>query len=145
MILNKYYSIYLFYPISVAADPMNPSLNILHLSQGGLTLDTPSDYQDQQLVSQYLKYIQNVFLLILGEDNNSTAYEYATQVLNIEQSLAAISLDPDQMRDPYATYHKMSIKEFFSNITPSMDEEVWEMYFSSAGLAVGTWVDSMYK
>eukprot|EP01137_Pigoraptor_chileana_P023403 Opistho-2@89624 len=120
-----------FFSSSVSADPMNPRVNILHLAQGGLTLDTPGDYNNADIVGKYTDYVKTVFVLSGSSDADAAAA--AADVLSVERILATHSLDPASLRDPYATYHKTTHDAFVVS-TPSIDAALWDAYFAAAGI-----------
>src|SRR6185295_3435003 len=84
---------------------------------------------------KYREHVKRMFEL-LG-DPPETAAAGTRTVLRIETALAGASLTRVERRDPYAVYHRMSVKEL-ARLTPSFD---WEAYFRAVGAAPGAWLN----
>ena len=100
------------------ADDKNVTMNILQLSQGGLTLGQKDWYvnNDEATVKireAYKKYLVKMFGLY-GFDAKAAAKK-AAAVFRFETELALISKSNTELRDPQANYNKMTLKEFEAN------------------------------
>ena len=114
-------------------DLKNSDLTISGLSQGGLGLPEKSYYAsntaDIKMVrSKYSELIKNTFKL-LGY-NDEQAADASNSVISIETKLAESSKSPDQLRDPLANYHPMSIAQL-EKLSPNFN---WKLYFSTIDL-----------
>eukprot|EP01116_Phalansterium_solitarium_P003646 TRINITY_DN14468_c0_g1_i1.p1 TRINITY_DN14468_c0_g1~~TRINITY_DN14468_c0_g1_i1.p1 ORF type:complete len:736 (-),score=-45.20 TRINITY_DN14468_c0_g1_i1:104-2311(-) len=113
----------------VGPDPQNPSFNLASLYQGGIGLPNrdyyfKNDSATQSIQAAYRLYI-STSLSLIGY-NTTLANSSADKVIAFETSLAANSLGPADMRDPFAIYHKMSIQQL-QQLTPQLP---WSTYFS---------------
>jgi putative endopeptidase len=113
-------------------DSKNSEMVVAHLWQGGLGMPdrdyyTNDDNRSKELREAYLKHVKNMFELAGCEKAES----HAALIMKLETQLAASSMTRLQMRDPHATYHKMTIKTL-AEMTPGTD---WLTYVN--GLEVG--------
>ena len=97
------------------ADDKNVTMNILGISQGGLTLGQKDYYvnNDSATVSireAYKKHIARMFKLYGFSD--AEAQKRAADLFRQETLIALISKSVTELRDPQANYNKMSLKEF---------------------------------
>jgi putative endopeptidase len=103
-------------PFSLApgTDPRNSKIIILSANQGGLTLNRDdylkSDQRSETLRANYRDHVTRS-LMLLGE-SQSKAEGDAAAILALETSIAKITIPQADMRDPVATYHKMSVADF---------------------------------
>lgn len=109
--------------MNVGPDRKNVLVYMPSVSQGGTTLPDRDYYLKDEprnlaIRKGYQAYLQKMFSLV-GEDA-VTAAASAASVLKIETALASAQMSRIQMRDPNATYHKFSVKEF-STTTPNMN------------------------
>src|SRR4051812_13543476 len=92
-------------------DAKNSKLIILSANQGGLVLNR-EDYlgSNDRAVKRRADYVDHVTrsLVLLGE-SESQAQTDANSILTLETALAKITIPQADMRDPVATYHKMSL------------------------------------
>lgn len=107
----------------VQPDRRNVTVYIPYLSQGGTSLPDrdyylKTDARSTTIRNAYQKHLENTFSLI-GEDA-ATARRHADAVMRIETALAKVQLSRVELRDPYKTYNKFSVKDF-SATTPSVD------------------------
>ncbi|MBU6204458.1 MAG: M13 family metallopeptidase [Bacteroidetes bacterium] len=114
-------------------DAGNSSKMLLNLSQSGLGLPDRdyyfrNDTASLRIQNEYKKYIISNFLA-LGMDSAKTSVQ-ANLVYELEKSLAEKSMDRVALRDPYNTYHKMTISEL-SKLTPDIN---WTEYFTLSGI-----------
>ena len=107
-------------------DPKNSKLVILSANQGGLGLNR-EDYLDQTARAQKRRadYVDHVTrsLELVGETNAQAAAD-AEAIMDLETAIAKVTIPQADMRDPVATYHKMTLAEF-SKMTPHID---WVRY-----------------
>jgi putative endopeptidase len=114
------------FSLGPSTDPRNSKMIILSANQGGLTLNRDdylgaegraakrrSDYEDH--VTRSLK--------LIGETDAQGSADAKT-ILALETSLARITTPQADMRDPVATYHKMSVADFQAS-TPHFN---WARY-----------------
>jgi putative endopeptidase len=80
--------------------------------------------------TEYGKHLKSMFQL-LGEDTASVATSTAA-VLKLETALAARSRTLEELRDPWANYHKLSFAEL-AKLTPTID---WKAQFDAMGVPV---------
>jgi putative endopeptidase len=117
----------------VGIDIKNSSQYIMHISQGGLGLPdktyyTPTDERGEMIFAAYKKHIASLFFLA-GEEQ-AEADEIASQVIEIETTLAKNSMGRVQRRDPELTYNKLSIEEI-QKLCPAIN---WTSFFEVAEL-----------
>ena len=98
-----------------AADDKNVTMNILSLSQGGLTLGQKdwyvnNDEATRNIRDAYKKYIKQMFQLYGFSE--AEAAKKAASVFRFETELALVSKSNTELRDPQANYNKMSLKDF---------------------------------
>jgi putative endopeptidase len=121
------------YYIYVGQDMMNSSIMVPYFGQNGISLPDKDDYlkQDEdskRIRDEFLKHLTNVFQLM--GDEFILARKQAEIVLAMETKMAEVSMDKLTMRDPYATYHKMSWDNF-SDLTSEIN---WNEISSQIGL-----------
>ena len=118
---------------TVAQDDKDSDRNIVTLSQGGLGLPERDYYllQDDKskaLREKYLKHVAGIFTL-LG-DTPARAGQGAATVLAMETRLAMASFTRVQLRDPNATYHKLTRPELAA-LAKGLD---WDAFFGALGV-----------
>ncbi len=109
--------------LSVGPDRKNVTVNIPSISQGGTSLPDrdyylKDDARSLKIRDGYNTYLVKMFMLV--GDDESTAKLNAASILKIETVLAKAQMSRVEMRDPNATYHKFSVKNF-SDSTPNMN------------------------
>ena len=119
------------FSINPSTDPRNSKMVILSANQGGLVLNredylAPSPRAEQRR-ADYEEHIARSLELI-GE-TPTQAKEHASSVLALETSIAKISVPQADMRDPVATYHKMTLAEF-GKLTPHFN---WPRHLQEEG------------
>jgi putative endopeptidase len=121
-------------PFSVGAgqDPRRSTEVIAHAGQGGLGMPERdyylrSDDKSKALRNSYADHVAKT-LVLLGESTEQATAD-AARVLALETRLAQASMPRVAMRDPNATYHKMSLAELQA-ITPHID---WTRYLDRVG------------
>jgi len=101
--------------------------------QAGLGLPERQYYLDddersRQLRTGYVQHVANMFQLM--GDSEDTAKREAKTVLNVETALAKASKKREDLRDPAANFHPMSLTELDA-LTPHLS---WGKYFSEMGV-----------
>ncbi len=101
--------------------------------QGGLGLPDRSYYFDdddhsKQLRAAYLQHVTNMFKLM--GDSDATAAAEAKTVMDLETTLAKVSKKREDLRDPVANFHVMTLTEL-DTLTPHLS---WKRYFQETGL-----------
>ena len=117
----------------VGQDDKDSTLNITSLSQGGLGLPERDYYlledaKSKALRSTYEAFVNQMFVL-LG-DTPAVAKAHAATVLAMETRLAKASLTRVEMRDPNATYHKLTRAE----LAAASKGMPWDAFFSQLGI-----------
>ena len=115
------------------ADQKNSSMVVAYLNQGGLRMPNRDYYlnddeRSKGIQKKYLEFISGTFSLMGDSDEN--AQQKAETIYSIEKEMATYSMSLLDQRDPYKTYHKMTIPEL-TEIAPNYD---WEGYFKETGL-----------
>ena len=114
------------FSLGPGTDPRNSKLIILSANQGGLSLNR-DDYlgTNDRAVKRRADYEAHVTrsLELLGESETQAAAD-AKAILGLETSIAKITIPQADMRDPVATYHKMSLADF-QTTTPHFN---WTRY-----------------
>ena len=112
-------------------DPKNSKLVILSANQGGLVLNREDYLGDNERATDrranYVEHMARSFELI-GESKDQAAADAKT-VMGLETAIAKITIPQADMRDPVATYHKMTLAEF-GKMTPHID---WQRYLQQQG------------
>ncbi len=116
----------------VAQDNKNSEKEALYLWQGGLGLPNReyyfrNDTRTENIRAEYKKHIVKMSDL-LGK-KYSDPKENLNSIYQIEKFLADSSRKLEDLRDPYANYHKMSVDEL-QKLTPSID---WKLMLSDMG------------
>lgn len=117
----------------VYADPMNSTMNIFQMEQGGINLGEREYYLNTDSLSidirtKYEAYIGKLFTLA-GFDA-TVAAQKAKDVLEIETAIAKESKSSTELRDPMANYNKYiykSFQEVFAGLQ-------WDKYLNTLGV-----------
>ncbi len=121
-----------------SADSEDSNMQIAYLYQGGLGLPnrdyyTANDPRSVEIRTEYVKHISG--MLKLAGFDSKICDKYAQKIYNLENKLAIKSMTNLELRDPYATTNRMTIKELES-ISPDFN---FQQYFNLIGLpAAGT-------
>ncbi|GAA4738371.1 M13 family metallopeptidase [Flavisolibacter ginsenosidimutans] len=112
----------------IGQDRKNVNLYIPQLGQGGTTLPDrdyylKDDARSTAIRKAYRDHVERMFSLI-GENAANAAYS-ADAILRIETALAKAQMSRVEMRDPYKTYNKFSVKDL-NNLTPGLN---WSSLF----------------
>ena len=116
------------FAFSSGADDKDSTREIAQLYQGGLGLPERDYYfrddpKSKQLRERYVAHVARM-LELLG-DTPQASQAGAQAVLKLETTLAQGSLPRVALRNPYASYHKMTLEKA-SSIAPGID---WKLYF----------------
>ncbi len=122
-----------YFGFYVAADEKNSSMNILNLGQGGLGMGDRDYYleEDENTVQIRAKYVEHITKMFeLAGFAADVAAKKAASILATETRLARALYSREQLRDPQANYHKMTVAELQRDY-PGLD---WMAFFKGAGL-----------
>jgi putative endopeptidase len=114
-------------------DPDDSSKILVTVNASGLGLPDRDYYlkQDAKSVETRAKYADYIAkLLVLSGETSEQASSDATGVLKIETALAKASLSRVDRRDPYKTFHKMTVTQL--SATDSVID--WAKYFAVQGV-----------
>ena len=121
-----------FFRSGPAQDPSDSNQVLANVSAGGLGLPDRDYYlkTDQRSVDIRAKYVEYVthLLALTGEPATQAAAD-AQAILHVETELASASLSRVEMRDPYKTFHKMTVAQL-NALAPSI---AWPVYFKTEG------------
>jgi putative endopeptidase len=117
------------YGVYVGQDDKNSTRYSMYFIQGGLGLPDrdyylKDDKRSQNIREEYKKHVEKMLILI-GQ-SSETARQNASKIINLETELAKGSMTRVQLRDPYATYNKMSVADF-AKLSPKFN---WKKRFS---------------
>lgn len=117
----------------VYTDPKNSNQNIFQMSQGGFNLGEKEYYLDNDSITRnirtkYIEYITRLFTL--AGDAAEVARKKATDVMEVETTLAKAAKSAAELRDPEANYHKIKYTDFKAEFT-GLD---WDEYLRMIGL-----------
>jgi putative endopeptidase len=115
------------------ADPGNSDMTIATLNQSGLGLPDRDYYlkTDSTSVRTRMQYVEHMGrMLQLAGVAPAEAERQANAILALETALASASMSRVAMRNPLATYHKMTLAEV-EKLCPSLD---WKGYLKSSGV-----------
>ena len=121
-----------FFGMYVGQDAKNSEVMALQFSQGGLGMPNKDYYfkKDPQTVKvrlAYEMYMHKTFEL-LGRSSED-AQKIGHDILKLETALARSSRELEDLRDPYANYHKMKVAEF-NKLCPAVD---WPAMIANVG------------
>ena len=114
-------------------DLKNSTQVIAGAGQGGLGLPDRSYYVDddehaKQLRAGYVEHVAKMFKL--AGDSDATAAAEAKTVMDLETALAKVSKKREDLRDPYANFHVMTLDQL-GTLTPHIS---WKNYFEETGV-----------
>ena len=125
----------LFAPFAFGSsqDPHHPQFVIADAAASGLGLPERDYYfkDDDKSKETRQKYVEHVAtMFVLAGSDKSAAAASAQVVMRMETALAGASLTNVELRDPYATDHKMKLDDL-QKLTPDFN---WAEYFKTANL-----------
>lgn len=118
----------------VSQDAKNSSVYALQMWQTGLGLPDrdyyfKTDASTKNIREAYVKHIAKM-LALLGEDTTQAAAD-AKAILAMETKMAASHRKLEDLRDPYANYHKFAVTEL-NKVSGAID---WKNYMQLFGVA----------
>ena len=133
------YGANVFFDEGVQQDPMHSDVQAYTMNQGGLGMPNRdyyfnTDARTGKVRNQYPVFIATLFRLT-GADE-ATANKKAAAILALETNMAKVSRKLEDLRDPYANYHKYAITNL-KTMAPGTD---WPKTLSLIGV---THVDSV--
>ena len=125
--VSALYSFYVYQDMKIS------SAYIPYADQGGLSLPdrdyyTKTDARSEEIRKQFRIHLVKMFSM-MGDDQASATANAAT-IIRLETQLAEASMTRVEMRDPYATYNKMSVADA-NKITKNIN---WNTVITKAGL-----------
>ena len=125
------------YSAGVSQDMKNSEKNMIYLNQGGLGLPDRdyyfnTDARTTKIREAYQQHIGRILRFV--SKDSLKAKQAATAILQLETSMAAAHKKLEELRDPYANYHKMNMMEL-SKLTPAMN---WPLAFQQLGIKTDT-------
>jgi putative endopeptidase len=114
-------------------DPHNPQQVIADVAASGLGLPERDYYfnddeKSKETRQRYVEHVTAMFVLAGSEKNEAAAA--AQVVMRMETALAGATLTNVELRDPYATDHKMKLDEV-QKLTPDFN---WGEYFKAVNV-----------
>lgn len=124
-----------FFGFGSTSDAKDSSQNIAEIAQGGLGLPDRDYYlkdddKSKAIRDAYVKHVAQMFTLV-GESDAQAATDAAT-VMTMETALAKASMSRVQLRDPNATYNKMSVADL-QKLAPNFN---WDEFFSGSAVSL---------
>lgn len=121
------------YGIYVDQDMKNSTHEITYAYQGGIGLPDRDYYfrkdsKSEEVRNEYKKYIASIFTTLGSKPEE--AKSKAEKIFSMETVLAGASMTNVQLRDPYASYNKMSVTEL-TKLAPEVD---WKKHLSAMGI-----------
>lgn len=121
------------FSIGVGPNPLNSTMNIMHLGETGLGLGDRDYYledsdNNRKIMDAYQKYVKRIFGLI-GYDKKSQDRVW-NNIIDLEKKIAAAKMSREQRRNPQLRSNPMTMDEVrkrWSNFN-------WDTYLSELGL-----------
>ena len=127
------YRIAAVFAFSSTQDYKQTEQTVASISQAGLGLPDRDYYTKDDAKSKEIRirYVQHVArMLQLYGDDPANAQSEARNIMDFESKLANSSMTNVELRDPVATYHKLTLDELQA-LSPSFS---WPEYFGAIGL-----------
>ncbi|KAG9061818.1 hypothetical protein KI688_006969 [Linnemannia hyalina] len=128
-----------FVSLDVGSDSMDPLINSLSLSEGGLGLPAREYYQDAETIKLYESTIGQMFQVVFGEEDVATRNQTLTDadvkqkwkdvakaMVGFETQLAKIGTELVDLYDPIKSNNPRTVDQI-SAVTPSID---WVAFIS---------------
>lgn len=111
------------YAFDIEQDMKHSDKNMVYLSQGGLGLPDRdyyfnTDANTKNIRQEYLAHIRNVLMLL--DPDSAKAGRNSAAIMKLETEMAKSHKKLEDLRDPYANYHKMSLDQL-DKLTPAMN------------------------
>jgi predicted metalloendopeptidase len=120
------------FAMGVEPDYKNPEINLLGLSQGGLSMPDRSFYLEKENEALKADFEASVArLLVLSGVPADAAAKQAKDVVAFETRLATVALPRAELRDAEKTYHPKNLKDLAA-LTPGLD---WKALLGAMGYA----------
>lgn len=130
------YGLNSFFSIGASPDNNNSDHSIAQVAQGGIGLPDRDYYFDEDKEDKrtaYKKHLAQMLTLLddpSAESPSEASLANADKVYGLEEKLAKAHMTKTENRDPEATYNKMSVADFATNICK--DKFDFEAYFQAA-------------
>ncbi|RCI04345.1 hypothetical protein CU098_003080, partial [Rhizopus stolonifer] len=111
-----------FFDVSVDADFKDPSVNVLMLSQNGLTLPTKDYYNQKETTHALYEAIRQSLDAVFP--NQANVNRTAKKIVEFETNLAKISDSPEYFQDPEGINNPMRLSDL-TKLSPALD---WGLY-----------------
>ena len=124
-----------FFGFGVGSDPADSNMNILHVSECGLTLGDRDYYLEKnetndKILDAYHKYVKRIMTLVGYRDED--AERVWQSVIGIETDIATHKKTREERRNPLLSHNWMTIDEFCTKY-PAID---WKGIFEGSGLKI---------
>lgn len=127
------------YSLYIGQDMKNSEVNRPYLSQGGLGLPDRDYYfnTDTRTTAIRKEYVTHIarMLHMAGADSLQAA-KLSAEVMKLETEMASAHKKLEELRDPYANYHKMSLSEI-AKLSPTL---AWEKAFELMQVKADTFI-----
>ncbi|MFV0555257.1 MAG: M13 family metallopeptidase [Mangrovibacterium sp.] len=122
-----------FFRIGTGADLKNSEMQVLYVSQSGISMPDrdyylKTDEKSQEIQAKYRQFVAGIFRLA-GEDPD-VAITKSETIYDIEHQMAEFQMSMLDRRDPFKTYNRMDLTQF-SKLAPSLE---LNSFFEKAGL-----------
>ncbi|XP_051895036.1 endothelin-converting enzyme 1-like isoform X2 [Pristis pectinata] len=101
-----------FFSVYVSTDSKNSNSNVIQVDQSGISLPSRDYYLNKtansKVLTAYFNYMVDLGMLLGGEEASTRAQ--MQQVLDLETTLANITVPPEDRRDEEAIYKKMTVR-----------------------------------
>ena len=127
-----------FFSFYVYVDDKNSSKYTLFLQQSGLSLPSPASYHDHKESSKQLAALKSYIVGVLRLLNSSVPVkdyeETADNIIKLEKKMASVFVSAVDLRDPEATYNKMTVSDLNLNFPNTFNwTRILLNWFSYAG------------
>lgn len=124
-----------FFGFGVGSDPADSNMNILHVSECGLTLGDRDYYLEKnetndRILDAYHKYVKRIMTLVGYSDED--AERVWQSVISIETDIATHKKTREERRNPLLSHNWITIDEFCTKY-PAID---WKGIFEGSGLKI---------
>ena len=104
-----------FFHAGFDADEKNATVNILNVSQGGITLGQKEYYLDNDEATTKIREAYKLHIIRMFQlfgYSKGAATKKMKNIMKVETELAKVSKSRTELRDPIANYNKMTLAEF---------------------------------
>ena len=124
-----------FFGFGVGSDPADSNMNILHVSECGLTLGDRDYYLEKnetndKILDAYHKYVKRIMTLVGYSDED--AERVWQSVISIETDIATHKKTREERRNPLLSHNWITIDDFCTKY-PAID---WKGIFEGSGLKI---------